>query len=190
MVHLWPLQHLSRTACRSLINHPDNHSNWKKYVSIETYEWNIHSFNFQSSAFVWGVHSLLFRVCLQQDLCSWQILFLIAGHPPFIPKSFNASFISSMLDDLRTTICSTTVPLIIVNLYHSCPNFFVKAYGMRMGPLRMWDLVGIDLFGRERERWGAGLRVSCSPLVGNDRRYQPTKHWVWLFTREIPRKYH
>lgn len=29
-----------------------------------------------------------------------------------------------------------------------------EAYGMRMGPLRMWDLVGIDLFGRERERSG------------------------------------
>ena len=69
-------------------------------------------------------------------------------------------------------------------------QFFVKAYGMRMGPLRMWDLVGIDLFGRERERWGAGLGVSCSPLVGNDRRYQPTKRLVWLFTRAIPRKYH
>lgn len=23
---------------------------------------------------------------------------------------------------------------------------------MRMGPLRMWDLVGLDLFGREREK--------------------------------------
>ena len=29
---------------------------------------------------------------------------------------------------------------------------------MRMGPLRMWDLVGIDLFGRERERWAQGWR--------------------------------
>ena len=27
-----------------------------------------------------------------------------------------------------------------------------EAYGMRMGPCRMWDLVGIDLFARERER--------------------------------------
>eukprot|EP00438_Fugacium_kawagutii_P036591 Skav223943 [mRNA] locus=scaffold1465:385569:403251:+ [translate_table: standard] len=29
-----------------------------------------------------------------------------------------------------------------------------EAYGMRMGPIRMWDLVGLDLFGRERERAG------------------------------------
>lgn len=29
-----------------------------------------------------------------------------------------------------------------------------EAYGMRMGPCRMWDLVGIDLFAREREREG------------------------------------
>ncbi|CAK9065984.1 unnamed protein product [Durusdinium trenchii] len=29
-----------------------------------------------------------------------------------------------------------------------------EAYGMRMGPLRMWDLVGLDLFGREREKSG------------------------------------
>jgi len=30
-----------------------------------------------------------------------------------------------------------------------------EAFGMRMGPLRMSDLVGIDLFGRERARTGA-----------------------------------
>ena len=40
---------------------------------------------------------------------------------------------------------------------------------MRMGPLRMWDLVGIDLFGRERERWAQDWVLS-SPPVGNDRR--------------------
>ena len=30
----------------------------------------------------------------------------------------------------------------------------VQAYGMRMGPLRMMDLVGLDLFGRERAKSG------------------------------------
>ena len=132
--------------------------------------WNIHSFNFQSSAFVSGVHSLLFRVCLQQDLCSWQILFILAGHPPFIPKSFNASFITFVqalagicVWVVRTTICSTTVPLIVVYLYHSWPNFLWRpmACAWDLFVCGIWlVLTSLDEKGRGARRVGVGFTSS------------------------------